>query len=95
MQGGKVLWLVDGVNANMDSLQNKSGAFIADKNNLNIDDQLLKYGVRINANLIEDLRSTKIPIITGYSNNKPQQSYFQILHHLNLNKAYCLGLHKL
>jgi len=77
MQGGKVLWLVDGVNANMDSLQNKSGAFIADKNNLNIDDQLLKYGVRINANLIEDLRSTKIPIITGYSNNKPQQSYFQ------------------
>ena len=77
MQGGKVLWLVDGVKANMDSLQNKLGAFIATKNNLNIDDQLLKYGVRINANLIEDLRSTKIPIITGYSNNKPQQSYFQ------------------
>lgn len=76
MQGGKVLWIVDGVNANMDSLQNKSGAFIATKNALNIDDQLLKYGVRINANLIEDLRATKIPIITGYSNNKPQQSYF-------------------
>jgi len=76
MQGGKVLWMVDGVNANMDSLQNKSGAFIATKNGLNIDDQLLKYGVRINANLIEDLRATKIPIITGYSNNKPQQSYF-------------------
>ena len=76
MQGGKALWLVDGVKANMDSLQNKSGSFIANKNDLNIDDQLLKYGVRINANLIEDLRSTKIPIITGYSNNKPQQSYF-------------------
>jgi len=76
MQGGKVLWLVDGVNASMDSLQNKSGAFIATKNVLNIDDQLLRYGVRINANLIQDLRSTKIPIITGYSNNKPQQSYF-------------------
>lgn len=77
MQGGKVLWLIDGVSANMDSLLNKSGAFIATKNDLNIDDQLLTYGVRINANLIEDLRSTKIPIITGYSNNKPQQSYFQ------------------
>jgi len=76
MQGGKVLWLVDGVRASMDSLQNKSGTFIATKNALNIDDQLLKYGVRINANLIQDLRSTKIPIITGYSNNKPQQSYF-------------------
>jgi len=77
MNGGKVLWLVDGVIANMDSLKNQAGFFIANKNELNIDDQLLKYGVRINSNLVEDLRSTKIPIITGYSNNKPQQSYFQ------------------
>ena len=76
MNGGKVLWLVDGVKASIDSLQNKLGAFIATKNVLNIEDQLLRYGVRINSNLIEDLRSTKIPIITGYSNNKPQQSYF-------------------
>jgi ABC-2 type transport system permease protein len=76
MHGGKVLWLLDGVKASMDSLQNKSGTFIASKNTLNIDDQLLSYGVRINANLIQDLRSTKIPIITGYSNNKPQQSFF-------------------
>jgi len=76
MQGGKVLWLVDGVKASMDSLQNKSGTFIATKNVLNIEGQLLRYGVRINANLIEDLRSTKIPIITGFSNNKPQYSYF-------------------
>ena len=77
MQGGKVLWLVDGVIANMDSLNNQSGSFVANKNELNIDDQLLKYGVKINSNLVEDLRSSKIPIITGYSNNKPQQSYFQ------------------
>lgn len=76
MNGGKILWLVDGVQANMDSLQNKSGAFIAAKNDLNIDDQFQKYGVRINANLIEDLRSTKILIPTGYSNNKPQTSLF-------------------
>ena len=76
MQGGRVLWLVDGVKASMDSLKNKSGAFIATKNVLNLDDQLLSYGVRINANLIQDLRSTKIPVISGYSNNKPKQSYF-------------------
>lgn len=75
MTGGKVLWLIDGVNANMDSLLNNK-SFIALKNDLNIEDQLFKYGVRINANLVEDLRSTQIPIITGYSNNIPQQSYF-------------------
>ena len=76
MNGGKVLWLVDGVKANMDSLKNQGGSFIAMKNNLNIDDQLFKYGVRINANLIQDLRSTQIPIVTGYSNNIPQQNFF-------------------
>ena len=37
---------------------------------------MFKYGVRINANLIEDLRATEIPIITGYSNNTPQQTFF-------------------
>ena len=75
MQGGKILWLIDGVNANMDSLQ-QSRDFIATANNLNLSDQLFKYGVRINSNLIEDVRSTEIPIVTGYSNNIPQQSYF-------------------
>ena len=75
MNGGKILWLIDAVNASMDSLKNAK-SFMATKNDLNIDDQLFKYGVRINANLIEDLRSTQIPIVTGYSNNIPQQSYF-------------------
>ena len=75
MNGGRILWMVDGVHANIDSLQN-SNHFIALKNDLNLDDQLFRYGVRINADLIEDLRSTKIPIVTGYSNNIPQQSYF-------------------
>ncbi|MAW21068.1 MAG: gliding motility-associated ABC transporter substrate-binding protein GldG [Flavobacteriales bacterium] len=75
MHGGKILWLIDAVKGSMDSLQTQN-SFIALKNDINLDDQLFKYGVRINANLIEDLRSTKIPIVTGYSNNIPQQSYF-------------------
>ena len=76
MQGGKVLWLLDGVNASMDSLETNLASFIATRNNLNINDQLMRYGVRINFNLIEDLRSTKIPVITGYSNKKPQKTFF-------------------
>ena len=75
MQGGKILWFIDGVNASMDSLQ-QNRDFIATANNLNLSDQLFKYGIRINSNLIEDVRSTEIPIVTGYSNNIPQQSYF-------------------
>ena len=76
MNGGKILWLIDGVKANMDSLQFNNGSFIATQNNLNLNDQLFKYGARINYNIIEDLRATKIPIITGYSNNLPQQEFF-------------------
>ena len=76
MAGGNILWLIDGVNANMDSLQQSDGYFMAEKNRLNLDDMLFKYGVRINADLLQDKRATEIPIITGYSGNMPQQSFF-------------------
>ena len=76
MAGGNILWLIDGVNANMDSLQQSDGYFIAQKNQLNLDDMLFIYGVRINADLMQDKRATEIPIITGYSGNMPQQSFF-------------------
>ena len=77
MNGGKILLVVDGVNANLDSLNNKEGFFISSKQNLNLDDQLFKYGIRINSDLIQDLRSTEIPIITGYSNNRPIQEFYK------------------
>ena len=61
MQGGKVLWLVDGVYATMDSLTN-SGTTYALSMPINLENQLFKYGVRINTNLILDMRSGAIPI---------------------------------
>ena len=77
MNGGKLLLLIDGVNASIDSINNQKGYFIAKKNDLNLDDQLFKYGVRINSDLVQDLRSTEIPIVTGYSNNRPIQELFK------------------
>ena len=77
MNGGKILLVTDGVNADLDSLNNKEGFFISSKQNLNLDDQLFKYGLRINSDLIQDLRSTEIPIITGYSNNRPIQEFYK------------------
>ena len=77
MNGGKLLLLIDGVNASIDSINNQKGYFIASKNDLNLDDQLFKYGVRINSDLVQDLRSTEIPIVTGYSNNRPIQELFK------------------
>jgi len=56
MSGGKVIWLIDPVYANMDSLQS-APEFIAFPmvDQLNLTDQLFKYGVRVNPSLIQDM----------------------------------------
>ncbi|GAB4250784.1 MAG: gliding motility-associated ABC transporter substrate-binding protein GldG [Vicingaceae bacterium] len=79
MYGGKILWLVDPVFASMDSLQNAdfSMAIIQD---LNLDDQLFQYGVRINPNLIQDLQAAPIPIVTGMIGNQPKTELFPWYH---------------
>ncbi|MFC6095599.1 gliding motility-associated ABC transporter substrate-binding protein GldG [Flavobacterium qiangtangense] len=60
MNGGKTLWLMDKVVADIDSLQNKSQTSLAYPRDLNLDDMFFKYGVRINSNLVQDLLSTPI-----------------------------------
>lgn len=64
MNGGSVLWLVDEVIASMDSLvtQESTMAFFQP---LNMEDQLFKYGVRINPDLVMDVQSQLIPIQTA------------------------------
>ncbi len=65
MRGGKTLWLIDGGEASMDSLQNSSTTY-AMPVDINLKDQLFKYGVRVNTNLIQDLRAASIPAPVGY-----------------------------
>lgn len=75
MNGGKVLWFIDAVHASMDSLIMNTST-MGFTNRLNIEDQLFKYGVRINNNLIQDLKSSEIPLETGRVGNQPQYSFF-------------------
>lgn len=75
MKGGKVLWLIDAINANMDSLVEQNTT-IGLSYSVNLEDQLFKYGVRINPDLILDLRSMPIPIVTGFVGNQPKQDFF-------------------
>jgi ABC-2 type transport system permease protein len=53
MNGGKVIWLIDEVKVNSDSLV--YGETVALYRPLNIEDQLFRYGVRINPVVIQDL----------------------------------------
>ncbi len=71
MQGGKILWCFSPVQASMDSLQ-KQSSFLAFDKGLNIGDLLFNYGVRINADLVQDLQCFSIPITVGNMGNRPQ-----------------------
>ncbi len=65
MRGGKVLWLIDPVNVNLDTLYMR-GYSIGLNKELNIEDMLFKYGVRLNPVLVKDLQCAKIPINVGF-----------------------------
>lgn len=75
MKGGRILWLVDGARTNMDSLQSQSET-VAIAKEINIEDMLFKYGVRINNDLVLDLVSCPIPVKTGEIGGKPQFDFF-------------------
>jgi ABC-2 type transport system permease protein len=75
MRGGKVIWLMDPVSASMDSLKKTNQTeTLGFANNLNLDDMLFNYGVRINYNLLLDINALPIPVVTGQVGNQPQQS---------------------
>ncbi len=70
MNGGKVLWFIDEVNVSLDSLVN--GSTIAFINELNIEDLLFRYGVRINPDLIQDIQCNIIPVNMALEGNQPK-----------------------
>jgi ABC-2 type transport system permease protein len=89
MHGGKIFWLIDKMQITMDSLT-IAGTNIAMPVDLNIDDMLFKYGVRINPDLVMDMQAAPIPIVTGYIGNQPHQQifpwyYFPLLETNNTN----------
>lgn len=70
MKGGKAVFFVDALNANMDSVG--AGGMFAMPYNLNLDDMLFRYGARLNPTLVMDLNSGFIPMVTGYLGDRPQ-----------------------
>ncbi|UII32533.1 gliding motility-associated ABC transporter substrate-binding protein GldG [Fulvivirga ulvae] len=70
MGGGKVLMLIDKLQADMDSA---SAVFnYAFPYDLNIDDQLFKYGIRVNSDLLMDNSAAGYPVVVGNMGDQPQ-----------------------
>jgi ABC-2 type transport system permease protein len=61
MQGGRVLWLIDGTRINNDYLSQSGQATITPLD-VNLADQLFCYGVRINPNIVMDVQCASLPI---------------------------------
>lgn len=76
MNGGKTLWLIDQVAADMDSLYNDMGATLAYPRDLNLNDMFFKYGFRINPDLIKDEQGTSIKLATGEQGSATQYQDF-------------------
>jgi gliding-associated putative ABC transporter substrate-binding component GldG len=74
MRGGKVLWFIDNLFAEQDSLSFKS-QLIAYERNLGIQDQLFRYGVRINPDLLMDLQCDFLPFAVGGDPSNPQYEF--------------------
>lgn len=70
MRGGRVLWLIDPVQVSLDSLQ-RGQSTLAFSRNLNLDDQLFTYGIRINANLVQDVECMMIPLNVAPAGTQP------------------------
>jgi gliding-associated putative ABC transporter substrate-binding component GldG len=68
MNGGRVLWMIDPVMVSMDSLLN--GSTMALIPEIGLEDQLFKYGVRLNPDLVQDVQCAIIPVNTALAGNQ-------------------------
>lgn len=79
MQGGKVLWLIDGAFYSHQELAS-TGRSASMKNDVNLDDLLFSYGIRINSNLIQDKQCISTYLISENNSQSIQvPSYYQPL----------------
>ena len=69
VNGGKSLWLVENVQAEMDSLYSESGQTLAFPRDLRMRDFFFEYGIRINPKLVNDMQCAPIMMAVGEDNN--------------------------
>jgi ABC-2 type transport system permease protein len=70
MNGGKVMWLIDEVAVNSDSLV--FGETVGIYRPLNIEDQLFRYGVRINPAIVQDIECVPIRLMVMSGGTRQQ-----------------------
>ncbi len=70
MRGGKAMFLIDALYANMDSASREDN--LALPYNIDLDDLFFKYGFRINKDMILDRNAALYPVVVGNLGDNPQ-----------------------
>ncbi|WLD24830.1 gliding motility-associated ABC transporter substrate-binding protein GldG [Flavobacterium dauae] len=65
MNGGKSLWMLDQVQADMDSLYNPAGEMLVYGKDQTLGEMLFKYGIRVNFDLVKDEIGSPIKLAVG------------------------------
>jgi gliding-associated putative ABC transporter substrate-binding component GldG len=76
VNGGKTIWLVDQVVAEMDSLYSPTGSALAFPRDLNLNDFFFKFGVRIYPDLVKDEQGSPIKLASGEQGSATQFQEF-------------------
>jgi ABC-2 type transport system permease protein len=70
MQGGRILWVMNGVKFSQAHLEaDGMSPIIAQE--LNVEDMLYRYGVRVSHCLVQDLQCLMVPVDVSYDPNEP------------------------
>lgn len=75
MNGGKILWLIEALNAELDTIVLRR-SFLTTDYPLNLEDQLFRYGVRVNPGLLMDLQCNPVPLLVSYEGTEPKFNLF-------------------
>lgn len=83
VKGGKLLCLLDGIKAEIDSIR-PDGSLCFPYNN-KLDDLFFRFGFRLNADLLLDMNCGAIPLVVGYLGDKPETRLVQWRYYPVLN----------
>ena len=76
VNGGKTIWLIDQVVAEMDSLYSPTGSALSFPRDLNLNDFFFKYGIRIYPDLVKDEQGSPIKLAIGEQGSATQFQEF-------------------
>jgi gliding-associated putative ABC transporter substrate-binding component GldG len=84
MHGGNVLWAIEKIRVNEDSLATRGNSF-ALMNDANLTDQLFTYGVRVNPEVVKDMQCAVIPVNTAPAGQQAKFAPAPWLYHPLIN----------